>query len=309
MFNAYVLLILTTMIYAGNLIVGKFVTNTIPAFNIAFLRLVIALLFLLPLGFREWKNHLELWKREWKAIFGLSLTGIALFNILVYFSLHHTTSINAGIIEGTTPIFSILLGFIFLKETFNNVQIIGVVLSFIGVIWVITKGAMEHLISFSFNLGDITMFLAIIDWAVYSIFVKLYQKRFPLYGSLTLMMLIAVLFSFPFAALEWEQMTHVDWRLSTVLGLLYLGIFPSVLALIFWNKAVSEIGPARSSVFLNLMPVFTTIGAIIFLGESFTVIQGIGGLMVLLGVFLTSQVKIPKNSTSDRYSSKKTVQD
>jgi drug/metabolite transporter (DMT)-like permease len=294
--NPYVLLLFTTLFYSGNLLVGKPVSNEIPPLTLTFFRFILAFIVVLPLGVKEWKNNRDLWKKEWKALLALSLTGLVLFNTLVYLSLNYTTSVNAAIVESSTPIFALLLGFIFFKERFSRIQLFGVVLSLIGVFSVITKGSIEVILNLSFNPGDLTMLLAMIVWAIYSIFVKQHNSKFPIYGGLLVMIVLSFIFLIPMAAFEYEEVTSITWSPSIIIGLLYLGIFPSVIALIAWNTAVNKIGPSQASIFLNFIPVFTMIGAVLFLGEAIKVLQILGALMVISGVMITSskRAKIEK---------------
>jgi drug/metabolite transporter (DMT)-like permease len=294
LWRSYLLLILAVIIFSGNFIVGKIVTDTIPPFTLSLLRSFIAFLIMIPIGFKEWKDHKPLWRKEWKPLFGLSLTGIVLFTSLIYTAINYTTTINASIVEATTPVFAIILGYIFLKERFNYLQITGTALSLFGVVWIITKGSFEILLSLSFNIGDIVMLIAVLSWAVYSLFVKRHNAKFPTYGGLLVMLFISTIILLPMAAFEWSNGIDIQWKASLLFGLLYVGIFPSILALIFWNKAVGVIGPSRSSVFLNFVPVFTTIGAVLFLNESLEWLQIMGGILVLFGVYLTTKPRRKK---------------
>jgi drug/metabolite transporter (DMT)-like permease len=294
LWRSYLFLILAVIMFSGNFIVGKIITDTIPPFTLSLLRSFIAFLIMIPIGFKEWKTYRPLWRQEWKPLFGLSLTGIVLFTSLIYTSVNYTTTINASIVEATTPVFAIILGYFFLKERFNYLQITGTVLSLFGVIWIITKGSFEVFLSLSFNIGDIIMLIAVLSWAVYSLFVKRHNAKFPTYGGLLVMLFIATLILLPLAALEWINGIDIQWKLSLLFGLLYVGIFPSILALIFWNKAVAVIGPSRASVFLNFVPVFTTTGAVLFLNEALEWLQIMGGIFVLFGVYLTTKTRRTK---------------
>ncbi|ENH95596.1 drug/metabolite transporter superfamily permease [Gracilibacillus halophilus YIM-C55.5] len=287
--KAYILLILTTIFYAGNLIVGKPVTQEIPPITLAFIRHIIAVIVILPFGYSEWKRNKELWKKEWKAVLSLSLTGLVLFNVLVYLALNHTTTINAGIVEASTPIFTLLIAFLLFKETFTRKQLIGVFLSLFGVFFVITKGSLEVIMNLEINGGDFIMMLAMITWAFYSIFIKQHTWKFPTYGVLLVMFVVANIVFIPLMGLEFNQFSSIQWSGEIIAGLFYLGIFPSVIALICYNTAVREIGPSRASVFLNLIPVFTMIGAVVFLGEQLTIIQFVGSVFVITGVLITNR--------------------
>ncbi|SFM51802.1 Permease of the drug/metabolite transporter (DMT) superfamily [Gracilibacillus orientalis] len=292
--KAYLLLILAAIFYAGNLIVGKPVAQEIPPITLSFLRYIVAVLVIIPFGYREWKNNKDLWKKEWKAILALSATGLVLFNIFVYLALNYTTSINAGIVEGTAPIFTLILTFIIFNERFSRKQMLGVFISLFGVFFVITKGSWEIITNLQFNSGDLIMILAMITWAFYSIFIKQHTWKFPTYGALLVMAVVSIIIFIPLMTIEMGQIGSIDWSWEVISGLLYLGIFPSLIALLAYNKGIEAIGPSRASVFLNLIPVFTMIGAVIFLEEQLTWVQVIGSLFVIFGVLITNRVKVNK---------------
>lgn len=294
--KAYILLVLTAVFYAGNLIVGKPVTAEIPPITLSFFRYFIAALILLPIGYREWKENRALWKKEWKAIFILSVTGLVLFNIFVYLALNFTTSINAGIVEGTGPIFTLLLTFLVLGDRFTKKQMLGVFISLFGIFFVITNGSLEVISNLQFNSGDLIMLLAMVSWAFYSIFIKKHMWKFPTYGSLLVMSIIALVIFLPLMTIETNQILSINWSWSIVSGLLYLGIFPSVVALLFYNKGIEAIGPSKASIFLNLIPVFTMLGAVIFLDERLQAVQIVGAFFVIFGVLVTNQIKFRKKA-------------
>lgn len=134
------------------------------------------------------------------------------------------------------------------------------------------------------------MFVAVIVWATYSIYVKQHSSKLPFYGGLFVIVIVGMVCLFPFTLLEWREWLTIRWSLMSVLGLLFLGLCPSVLAFIAWNKAVVDIGPSRASIFFNLIPVFTTLFAMLLLGEKVSWVQVLGGIMVLGGVYLSTRV-------------------
>jgi drug/metabolite transporter (DMT)-like permease len=136
----------------------------------------IALLFLLPVGYRQVIDFRHVWVREWKPLVGLAITGIVGFNVLMYVSLNYTTSIHAAIVDASTPVVAAILGFFLLKERLTGRQTMGIVLSISGVLWIITGGSWEIVRSLSFNIGDLIMFTAVVFWAIYSIIIKLHGQ-------------------------------------------------------------------------------------------------------------------------------------
>ncbi|WP_027964153.1 DMT family transporter [Halalkalibacillus halophilus] len=290
MVRSYIFLILTVIIFSGNLIVGKAI-NDLPPVTITFFRCLIAFLVVLPFGLKQVNWNRSLYLNNWKALLGLALSGITLFNILIYLALNFTTSINAGIVEAATPVFAIILGYIFLKERLTKKQLIGAAISFFGAVWVLTSGSLHVLFSLGINIGDFFMVLAILVWAIYSLLIKQHNHKFPLYGSVLIILGIGVILLIPTMMIEWMVVGGIPDALfvqSSWFGLLYLGIFPSFIALVFWTKGVNDIGPSLASVFLNFLPIFTTIGAVLFLDESVSVAQLFGGVLVIFGVLLVN---------------------
>ncbi len=289
MLRSYLFVMIAVVIYAGNLIVGKAI-NDLPPITISFFRTAIAFLVVLPFAYKQFKEHHDVLKSNWKPLLGIGITGIALFNVFVYLSLNFTTTTNAGIMEATTPVFTIILGYIFLSERLKKMQLFGVFISLIGAIWVLTNGNLESLFSLNYNIGDLFMIVAVIIWSIFSILVKLHNHKYPVLGGLLVMLGFGLVILIPLVIGEWLVLGFpsglADFNLW--LGLIYLGIFPSFIALMLWNKSVSDLGPSLSSVFLNFLPFFTAIGAIVFLDESLVMAQILGGLIVIFGVLLVN---------------------
>ncbi|WP_158737376.1 DMT family transporter [Alteribacillus sp. YIM 98480] len=291
--KAYLFLLITSIIFSGNIIVGKAI-NELPPYTIAFFRVFIALLVVFPIGLRQAKQYQTVFRQEWKPLLGLALTGVAFFNSFIYASLQFTSSTNVAIMESAIPVVTILFSMLFLKEKLFGVQLLGVILSVGGAVWVITEGSWQVIRDLAFNSGDVIMIAAVLTWVAYSILVKFHMMKFPIYGSLLVMLTIANIVLFPIAVIEWWVIGGFPavFQLNHSLGLVYLGIFPSLIALILWNKGVEEVGPSQASVFLNLLPVFTIIGSLLFLGENITIVQVLGALVVISGVLLTTKTKI-----------------
>lgn len=290
--KAYIFLIITVIIFTGNILVGKALED-IPPFTIAFLRVGIALAVILPIGWKQAVRYREVFRSEWKPLFSLALTGVAFFNAFIYLSLQYTSASNVAILESSIPVVTIAASFFLFRERLKGYQWAGVVLSLGGAFWVITNGSAEVIRNLSFNRGDVIMLAAVAAWVMYSLLVKTHMYKFPAYGSLLVMLAAAALILLPFAAVE-----TVLYGLppiagyADIAGIAYLGIFPSVIALLLWNRSIAEIGASQSSVFLNLLPVFTMAGAYIFLGDSITWTQISGAIVVISGVILTTRKSI-----------------
>nr|WP_246125728.1 DMT family transporter [Alkalicoccus halolimnae] len=291
MVRGSIFMVMVVMFYAGNILVGKAI-NDLPPFTIAFFRILLAFFILLPIAYSSaWKNRHLFWKWK-KPFFWMTLSGVTFFNTFIYGSLQFTTATNVAVLETVIPVVTIVLAAYLLKEKLGRRQWIGTALSLTGAVWVVLDGRILALAEINWNPGDIIMVGAIICWSAYSLLVKSYMHLFPPLAALLVMNAVSIIVFLPFVGGEWLLLGVPDISNADAwIGLAYLGIFPSVIALLLFNRAVHLLGASRSSVFLNLLPVFTMAGAAFWLGEAITWRQIAGAVIVMSGVYLTTKVK------------------
>jgi len=181
------------------------------------------------------------------------------------------------------------LSFIFMGERLNAQQAAGAILSFLGLLFIISKGSLEVLLKFSFNVGDLIVIAAVICWSIYSILIKQFAGRLPAYSTFTVSMVLGILILFPFFVRE-AQTTEIVWSTGSILTILYTGIFASIVAFMSWNTAVERIGANKAGIFLNLIPVFAALFAVLFIDETLAWYQAAGGVLVILGVFISTRL-------------------
>jgi drug/metabolite transporter (DMT)-like permease len=284
------LLILATILWGGNFVIGRAVAGDIPPLTLAFLRWCVAFVVFFPIACRKTRQEWPLLKANWPAIIVMALTGVACFNTLVYIGLHYTTSINASLMNSSTPIIIYILSFIFLKERLSKFQLAGTTLSLIGVLFIISGGSIESLLAFSFNKGDLIVLAAVFCWSIYSLFVKQYAGRLPGYSTFLVTIGLGIIMLLPFTLYELTMTTlSISWSFGTVGAIFYVGIAASIVAFLSWNSGVVAIGPNRASIYLNFIPLFAAIFATLFLGEEVIAAQLIGGLAVIAGVVLSNK--------------------
>lgn len=286
----FILLIIATLLWGGNFVFGRAVANELSPFTFAFLRWVVALLIFLPI---TW----PLLKRDWKKIktylpivFLMALTGVAAFNTIVYIGLHYTTAINASLVNSTTPILIYILSFFFLKEHLTKMQIFGTTISLTGVLLIISKGSVTSLIQLSFNYGDLIILAAALSWSIYSLLLKRYANELPTQSTFLINIVIGTIMLIPFFIYELiNPSINIIWSFTSIAAIFYTGIFASIVSFVCWNIGVVRMGANRAGIYLNLIPVFATLFAVLFIGESLLLFQLIGGLFVILGVYLSSR--------------------
>lgn len=283
--QSYLLLVIATLFWGGNFIIGRLVLDQVPPFTLSLLRWVVAFLSLLPLTYRDLRQNWASYKPYGKNLLGMGMLGIALFTVLVYMAILHTSTVNAAILAACSPLMIVLFSYFLLGERISRGGMLGLGMSLVGVFWIVTKGEFSRLAEWEFHLGDLIMLGGNVIWALYAVLQK--KTPIPVMSSFTLSVGIGLAFLLPGAV--WEWMTQDIYLNSTFIwsSLLYLGICASVISFLSWNKAVQQLGPTTTSPFLNLIPLFATTFAVLWLGEPLLLSQSIGGMFILTGVMLT----------------------
>ncbi len=289
---AYIFLILTTLFWSGNFIVGKAASLfEIPPFTLNFYRWTFAWLILAPFTLPEIikkKNHIF---ENILLIIILGITSITIFNSIVYYSLNFTQVISGVLMISTIPVMIIIFCSLLKIEKTNIYQILGVIFSLSGVVVIITKSNLNILLNLNFNKGDLWMVVAMFSWAMYSALLR--KKKFEL-SQLSLLQTIisaGLIFLFPAYMIELALGYRANINVPFVLTLTYVVIFPGLASFIFWIKGISIIGSNRSGIFLHLMPIFSTILAMIIFKEKFMTYHLIGAILIITGIILSSKKK------------------
>lgn len=286
---ALALPLLAVLIWSMNVAVTRYVVDYISPVSISFYRWFVAFLILTPFMLAKVWRERQLVSQHWKQLAVLGAFGMVLYQGLGYSAAHYTTATNMGIINAFIPVFTIFVAMFMLKDIPNRFAVVGSLLSFLGLIYVMAQGDLLSLIQSGGHLGDAMMVLAVFFYAFYSVFLKKWKLQIPLMISLYVQIFFALLYHLPFVL--WLGLDAIDQQ--NVASVLYAGIFPSLIAPLVWMLAVQMIGPNRTSIFMNLMPVFTAIIANIWLAEAWTVYHSIGGVIILLGILLAQKKDVP----------------
>ena len=283
------LAVLATFIWSGNFIVAKAVNKQIPPISLNFYRWFVASMIIFPFAFKKFKTEWKTVKQSWHYLFWISLTGIALFNTFVYIGAHYTSAINLALIGTTSsPIMSVLFARIFLKEKVGWMKLAGMILCVIGVLFLLSKGNLQNLLSLYFGEGDLWVLLAAFCFAIYNTMVKKKPVAISPTNFLFVIFTFGTLMVLPFFIWETNQALPIEWNISLVLAILYLGLGASVVCFLIWNIAIGKLGAGRTALFGNLIPVFSSFEAVIFLHEEFTWVHIVSILIVFVGLLLAN---------------------
>ena len=288
--RAYIMLVCATLFWAGNFMIGKFAFLTnIPPMSLVFFRWSLVWLILLPFTYKEILKYKDIILNNLPLLFFLALTSVGLFNSFTYLALVHTQVINASLFNTAIPAIIILLCFIFKIEKTNKFQIFGLFLAVLGILSIITKLDLNVLLSLDFNKGDLIMIGGVITWGLYSAFLKKKKFELPLLTLVHVLCTLGLIFILPQFLFELSQGQFVKFNINLGLTLIFLAIFPSIGSYYCWAGAVSIIGANRAGIFLSLIPLFSTIMAIIIFNEHFQFFHLIGAVLIILGLFLSNK--------------------
>ncbi len=286
--NAYLLLVLTMLFWAGNSVVARGVHELVPPLTLAWLRWTFAAMIILPFARPHLKRDLPLIRAHWPILVLLGTIGAGTFVSLYYIGLSKTTAINGLIINSAVPILIPIAVFVVFRETLSRLQAAGILLSLTGVLLVLTKGDLSLLLDLKLNEGDLWVLAAMMVWAIYTALLRK-QPGVHWLSFAAISFMVASIVNFPMFIGEMVAGKTLQPTLHAILAIAYVSTLPSVVAQIFYIRGVELIGGSRAGVFMHLIPLFGTVLAIIFLGEQLYLFHLGGFGLILTGVVLASR--------------------
>ena len=284
------MLVCASLFWAGNFMVGKYAfLIEIPPLSLVFYRWSLVWIILLPFTYKEIIKHKYIILDNLPLLFFLGLTSVGLFNSFTYLSLIHTQVINASLFNTAIPAIIILLCFLFKIEKTNRFQILGLIISVCGILAIITKLKLDVLFSLNFNRGDLIMIGGVITWGVYSTLLKKKKFTLPLLTLVHVICTFGLISVFPQFLYELSNGQVIKFDTNLFYTLAFLALFPSIGSYYCWAGAVSIIGANRAGISLSLIPLFSSIMAILIYDEIFEFFHLIGAILIILGLFLSNK--------------------
>ena len=283
-----VLLTLTAIFWAGNALASRLAVGHISPFLLVFLRWVMVLAVLWPLYGGQVREHWGEIRPRLARITLMAFLGFTGFNALFYTAGYYTTAINIGILQGSIPVVVLAGAFLMYGTRATLVQIVGVLITLVGVVVVATQGAPLHILDIGPNRGDLIMLAACGFYAFYTLALR-ERPNMPGIAFFTLLALISAITSVPLLIAEWAMYGLTMPTLQGWLVTLFVAIFPSCLAQLFFLRGVDLIGPGRAGVFVNLVPVFAAILAVVLINEPFAAYHAVALVLVIGGIWLAQR--------------------
>lgn len=288
----YILVVLAVLFWSGNFVFGRYISSDIHPLQLALIRWSLVLIILLPYILYKFQNIWLQFKQNYIILIFQSILAITGFNTLLYYGLQTTTATNALLINSSIPIIIIVFSAIILKTTITKLQTSGILLSTLGVIYLVLKGDLNNIVEFEFTKGDFWIIAACFDWALYTVLLKYKPKdlnAFEFFGITTLIgtLVLFILFIFSGETLTLELINKKE----VFMAISYMVFFPSILSFYFWNISTAKLSANTTGQFTHLMPIFGAIMAYYLLGEILYFYHYIGILLIATGIYLSIFLK------------------
>ncbi|MBS1918137.1 MAG: DMT family transporter [Bacteroidetes bacterium] len=288
------LAIITTLIWSGNFIVARAAYKAIPPVSMGFFRWLTATVIILPFAWKKVVAEKNIFLENKNYFFLTAFTGITLFNTCIYVAGHYTPAINLALIGTTSsPIMAVILAAIFLKEKITWQRITGMVICICGILLLMGKGSLQHILLLRFSIGDVWILLSAFFFAIYNVLVRKKPSGISPLAFVGVVFTTGTLILFPFFLAEQHYTGPIHWNFNLFLIILYLGLGNSVISYLCWNAAIARLGTARTALFGNLIPVFSTIEATYILSEPILWIHVISMVIIIIGLIIAN-VRIRK---------------
>ena len=285
---AYSGLSLAVFFWAINTVLARGIIFQIKPMTLSFYRWLVAFVIILPFAIPHLKKDGPLIKQHLGFLFVLAVPSVAAYNSFLYLGAQYTTATNISMVVATMPVMTLLFSWIMNREKPYPLQALGVSISLLGMVMIIAKGSWQQLSHLSFNPGDLLIVLSIASWAFYSVLLKKKEINISPISFLTVLICMGTVCILPFYLWELVVFKGFEINYTTASIFLYLGICPSILSYICWNYGVRTAGASIASIFMYLLPVFTSIIAYLFLKESLFAYHFSGGVLILAGLILSS---------------------
>jgi drug/metabolite transporter (DMT)-like permease len=287
--SPYLLLTLAPFFWACNWIVGRGFHEDIPPMAMTFFRWLFAVLILAPFAWRHVVSDWPRMRASWRVLAFLGAVGVGTHTALAYLGLNYTTATNGVILNSFIPVMIVAMSWLFLRERLAPLQVAGIAVSLAGVFTILSDGSLATLVAFRLNGGDLLIILSMAMWSVYTIALRWRPEGLNVMSFLLVLAVVGDLCVLPFWLAELYAGHAPRWSWQFLGAMLAVALFSSVLAYLFWNRGVAEVGANVAGLFVHLMPVFGVVLAWLFLGERLAPFHVAGIVLILTGIWITSR--------------------
>jgi drug/metabolite transporter (DMT)-like permease len=288
---AYLMLTMTMLMWSGNFIIGRGLRDILSPASFSLWRWLMTALLIVPFSWPHLKRQWPIMLRHWRILLLLSILMVSIGNTLTYYSLESTTAINAALVNAIQPVVMVLVAWLLDRDAVTPLQGVGITLSLFGVVMVVSRADIDAILALRFNIGDLWMFLAVISFSFYAVIHRRAPRDVHPLCLLQTIALVGAIGVIPTYVGEWIAGTaRLSVTIEAVAAIFYISFFASFIAILFWNKGLSMIGPGRAGVFIYLLPVFSSILSIVLLDEHVRPYHLVGFAFIVAGIYVTTRL-------------------
>jgi drug/metabolite transporter (DMT)-like permease len=273
-------------LWAITIIIVRWAHEFAPPIGLSFWRAALGIVLLCFIAGRSLRSDWRVLRRHLPMVFWLGFLLMVGGNMALFIGLQHTTAINAGLINAIEPTAIVALAVLLFRDPVSVRQWIGIAISFAGVIVLATRADIDVLLTFGFNVGDLWVIGAIVSWALYANWLRKTPRGLSPYGLVIAMLSAGCILGLPLYAWETASGRPMSFDLNTLIAVALLGVLSSTLGIWLWNYAVAGLGPGTAGLYINLIPPYTVVLAIAFLGESLMTFHVVGIAVIGIGLYL-----------------------
>lgn len=283
--RAYIYLLLTTLLWGGNSVAGKLAVGHVSPMVLNAGRWTLALAILLCISIPQLKTDWPVIRRNIPLLLGLGAVGYTVFNGFLYSALHYTTAVNAAIEQGGVPVLIFLLNFLLFRIAASKIQIVGFMISFVGVALTAGHGDLTSLLSLRLNIGDGLMLLAGLSYALFTIALR-WKPQLHWKSTMATLAFGAMLASVPLVIWEESSGSLILPDTTGLALIIFCGLLPSLVSQTLYIAGIAMIGANRAGLFINLVPIFGTMLSVLVIGENLAGFHIVALVLVLGGIAL-----------------------
>jgi drug/metabolite transporter (DMT)-like permease len=283
-------MLLAMVIFAANYAVGRAVVGEVPPYTLGFVRWAGAALILAPFTWRHIARDRGEVRRSLKLLLLCGFLMPFLGAGIAYVALIDTIAVNAGIIQTSLPVLTVLIAWLVLGERIGRLQAVGAAIAIVGVVTIVARGDPQALLALRFQWGDLVLVVSNLALASYAVAIKRMPRGLHPMTVLTVVCVVGGLVHLPFAAAEWASGETIRPTRGAALALLFVATLPSVVAIMFWNNGIARLGPSRAGMYMYLVPVVTAVLGAAFLGEAIAAYHLVGGALIIIGVAASTAI-------------------
>lgn len=290
--TVYLLMILATFFWAGAFIAGKLGINALSPVLLTFFRMGLASMILFPILIQKQPKTWKINSSQLKTVIATGLIGMIGYHMFFFSALQYTTASKASMINASNPLITAFLASLFVSEKLTLKKIFFIFTALLSVIFILINGNLENLLTLTLNKGDLLMLCGTFSWAIYSVIVRKYIGQFGALKLSAYTFLSSTIMIAPFAIITFIKTNAISVGLNPYLAVIYMAIFPTVIGYLIQQYAIGQIGASKTALFINLVPIISTMLAVILLNEAVHLYHLVSLIGIILSVIGFNRVKV-----------------